>query len=190
MRRLIERSVILLVMVGALAVARQARAEMAPGEHKRGGLGFHNTEAPVGVRWWLSGEKVGIDLGLGFESTPSDIFDDENLMSWGLDVGVPFVLHSWERMHVLFRPGLLYQSQEVESTAPPEAFDTENLTTLNLAAEIEAEVFLADNVSVSASHGLRWRSINPPGSGDNLTSFGTIGRNFTNVGFHVYFMGQ
>src|SRR6185436_18857440 len=38
--------------------------------HKSGGIGFHEISAPLGVRWWLANQKVGIDLGFGFGSSP------------------------------------------------------------------------------------------------------------------------
>ena len=53
---------------------------------------------------------------------------------------------------------------------------------------ITYEVFLVDNFSVSASHGIGFVSFEPVG-GDSETSFTTIGRNFTTVGFHMYFLG-
>lgn len=164
-------------------------AEMASGEHPNGGLGFHNVEAPIGVRWWLAGQKVGLDLGLGLRSTQAPNYPNENLTGWTVEVGVPFVIHSWSRAHVLLRPGLLYDSQQFESTSPPVAFDTNDGTTFVVTGEIEGEVFLVDNVSVSASHGIGFSSFNPPGAGDNITSFSTFGNNFTNIGFHLYFFG-
>jgi len=172
-----------------VSLPQAARAEMAPGEHRNGSLGFHNDAAPVGVRWWFSGQKVGLDLGVGFGSSPAPSFPDEKLTNWGIDVGIPFVLHSWDRVHFMVRPGLLYQSQQFESTAPPLAFDTEDGTTLFISGELEAEVFLADNFSVSASHGFGYSSFDPPGPGDSVSSFSTFGNNFTNVGFHVYLFG-
>lgn len=189
MRRLIECCVVLMVLACGLTVSRQARAEMTLGEHKNGGLGFHNVEAPVGVRWWLPGQKIGIDVGLGFGATPASAYPDESLTFWALDAGVPFVIHSWERVHVLLRPGVLYQSRQEAITTPPTAFDTDNATIFDASLEIEAEAFLMNNCSVSASHGLRYRSDNAVGSGDSRTSWGTIGNNFTTIGFHVYFFG-
>ena len=49
--------------------------------------------------------------------------------------------------------------------------------------------FLVDNFRVSAAHGIGYRSFNPAGPGDSQTSFGSLGNNFTNIGFHVYFFG-
>lgn len=164
-------------------------AEMAPAEHRNGGLGFHNIDAPIGLRWWFSGQKVGLDLGLGLRSTPAPSYSDESLTGWTVEVGVPLVIHSWSRAHVLFRPGLLYDSQQFQSTSPPTDFDTENGTTFIVTGEIEGEVYLVDNFSVSASHGIGFSSFDPPGGGDSITSFSTFGNNFTNIGFHLYFLG-
>ena len=59
----------------------------------------------------MSGQKLGIDLGVRFGSDPSLIVPDEKVSHFAFDVGVPIVMHSWEGAHVLFRPGLLYTSQ-------------------------------------------------------------------------------
>jgi hypothetical protein len=173
------------------ALSPQARAEdnmnMPAGEHNKGGIGFHNVTAPLGVRWWLSSEKFALDLGIGFHSEKAlPDYPDENVTGWALDVGVPIVMKSWSRVHVLLRPGILYESQQEVATAPPTAFDTENEKTFNVSGEIEVEAFLLDNFSVSASTGIAYQSIDPPGPGEKITSFSTIGNEFTNVGFHVY----
>ena len=180
-------SAALLMTVGLFAGSARAADEMPSGEHARGALGFHNSSAPIGGRWWMSGEKVGIDAGIGFGSTPASGFPKEKVTNFTLDVGVPFVLKSWSRAHLILRPGLTYGSQQV--VTPALTFKTDNATSLSVSGEFEAEVFLVDNVSVSASHGIRFDSLNPPGAGDNITSFSTFGNNFTEVGFHIYFLG-
>lgn len=186
MKRTLVAVAVLMMGLSSLAVA-----ENMPGSpnHKHIGLGFHHDSAPIGLRWWLSGQKVGIDLGVGFSSAPAASDPDESVSGLALDLGVPFVMHSWPRAHLMFRPGLLYESQEVGFGSGP-TFDTVTQTTMALLAEIEAEIFLVDAVSVSASHGLALTSFDPdtPGS-DSQTSFGTFGNNFTNIGFHVYFLG-
>jgi len=154
--------------------------------HKSGGIGFHQTAAPIGVRWWLSGQKVGIDLGVGFRSDPSLPYPGKHLKSFAIGGGIPIRLQSWSRMHVLFRPGVLYQSDQVEATVPPTAFDTESEKTLQISGEIEAEAFLLENFSVSASTGIAYESFDPGFGLDKEKSFRTVGGNFTNVGFHVY----
>ena len=157
-------------------------------EHANGSIGFHSISAPLGARWWFTGQKVGVDLGLGFASNPAPSYD-ERLSDWTLEVGVPIVVKNWDRVHLLFRPGLLYTSEEQQMTSPPDPFATDERTTFTVAAEIETEIFIVRNVSVSASQGIGFSSVSPAGGGDSDTSWGTLGNNFTNIGFHVYFFG-
>lgn len=187
MKRLMTAAATMMAILFFSAPA--ARADMALGEHHNGSLGFHNVDAPIGMRWWFAGQKVGLDLGLGLRSEPAPSYSDESLTGYAFEVGVPLVMRSWERAHLLFRPGILYDSQQYESTSPPDAFDTVSGTRFALTAEIEAEVFLVENVSVSASHGIGFTSYDPPGGGSSITSISTFGNNFTNIGFHVYFFG-
>ena len=187
-----KRILLVVSLCALISTVHSAPAAAEEAHHARGGLGFHDLSAPIGMRWWMSGEKIGLDLGLGFNSEPSGIDADEKVMGYAFDVGVPLVMHSWDNAHVLFRPGLLYESQEVGFDADPGPgfeFDTENQTTMSVLAELEAEIFLRDNFSVSASHGIAFRSYDPGFGADSETSFGTFGNNFTNVGFHVYFFG-
>lgn len=179
------------VAVLMVAFAGFALADDMPGSptHHDGGLGFHNSAAPVGIRWWFSGQKIGLDLGLGYSHSPAGSDPDESVTGFAIDLGVPFIAHSWDRAHLILRPGILYQSQEIGSGAGP-AFTTITPTILSILGEIEAEVFLVDNVSVSASHGIAYSSFDPDVPGvDSQSTFGTFGNNFTNVGFHVYFLG-
>ncbi len=191
MRRLI------LAVVCSLSLFAAVSSAQAEARHASGGLGFHDIAAPLGFRWWLAEQKVGLDLGIGFGSEPSG-FPDEKVSNYALDIGVPLVMHSWEGAHVMFRPGILYTSQQEGFDSDPGAgftFDTDNTTSMSIRAEIEGEIFLRDNVSVSASHGIQFvtdqqANTSPTGPGpDSQTSFGTIGRQFTQVGFHLYFFG-
>ena len=170
-----------------LPVTARAQGGDVPAHHDLG-VGFHAVTAPLGVRWWFPGQKVGVDLGLGFESTPAPSYD-ENLSGWAIEVGVPIVVKNWDKVHVLFRPGFVYESQEVQMTSPPDPFATDDETSFSLLAEIEAEVFLVNNFSVSASHGIGYFNESPAGGGDSESSVGTLGNNFTHIGFHIYFLG-
>jgi hypothetical protein len=181
----------LLTILPALALAD----DMPPAEHKSIGLGFHDVDAPVGVRWWLAGQKVGIDLGVGFssESATLDGYPNDNTSSLAFSAGVPIVVKSWERVHVLFRPGFFYHKEEVVvsdgfATPTPEPFATQDIKTIRISGELEAEVFLMSNLSVSASHGIAYESVDFGGP-DKQTSFGTLGNNFTDIGFHMYLFG-
>lgn len=187
-------AVILFALLTTLPAPARAQ-DMPPATHPNIGLGFHNFDAPVGVRWWLAGQKVAVDLGVGFssESATLDGYPDDNTSSWAIDVGVPIVVKSWPRVHVLFRPGFFYQKDEFVISdgfdVPPEPFDTEEVKTMRISGEIEAEVFLMENMSVSASHGLAYESVDFESLSDKITGFGTLGNNFTEIGFHVYLFG-
>src|SRR5262245_20622864 len=154
-------------------------------DHMKGGLGFHNIEAPLGVRWWLGSGKFGIDAGLGFGST-EDVATDEGLTHWALDIGVPISIKRWDRVDFLFRPGILYTSQEEITGVAP--ITTDDTTALAVQAELEAEVFLADNVSFSAAQGLAIINTDFAGGG-SASDWSTTGNNFTNIGFHIYLFG-
>jgi hypothetical protein len=174
-----------LVTLTGVASAQGATEEVAV-HHEQGALGFHSIQAPLGGRWWLN-HKFAIDLGLGFGST-EDAGDNTSLSNWALDFGVPIRMRSYDRLHVIFRPGILYQSQEVVTDpGPPILKDDATQMALNL--EIEAEVFLTDHFSVSASQGLAFITNSPP-VGDSTNDWGTTGANFTTLGFHVYMFGS
>ncbi len=151
-----------------------------------GGLGFHNIEAPLGIRWWLSGQKIAIDAGIGFGSE-ENVAVDENLSHWALDFGVPMCVKSWDKVHFMVCPGIVYTSEEdVIDPGPPVV--TDNSTAFSIGAELEAEVFLVDNFSVSASQGFAFVNTDPA-VGQSTTDWGTTGSNFTHIGFHVYLFG-
>jgi hypothetical protein len=181
-------AVALTATVAVASVPAMAQDSDGIARHNSIGLGFHNVEAPIGIRWWFPGQKVGLDLGLGILT---DEEFDEAVTDFAFDVGIPFVAQSWDRAHILVRPGLLYESDEFaddpDLSGPlPPVTGADNRFTLSL--ELEAEVFLANNVSFSASHGIGFVNIDPE-AGDSETRFGSLGRNFTEIGFHVYLWG-
>lgn len=186
---------ILAVTLFALLTIPPALAQaddMPPAEHKSIGLGFHDSDAPIGVRWWTAGQKIGIDLGLGYdrESAAPEGFPDEHLSRFTLNAGIPIVLKSWSKVHFMFRPGVSYSTHQLPDTLATLAnFSTLNEKTLQITGELEAEVFLADNFSVSASHGIGYESFDPAYSDKKENAFFTLGNNFTNIGFHVYLFG-
>lgn len=183
-RLVLAASTVITLCLGGTALAQDGAT------HKHVGPGFHSVEAPIGIRWWMGSQKFALDLGLGFGSQPAGIDPDETEKNWALEAGVPIVCHSWDRAHALIRPGILYQSQQIgfdaDGTTPGVQFDTENATALDVMLEGEAEVFLVDNVSVSAAHGFALRRVDPGFGADTETSWGTSGNNFTTIGFHIY----
>lgn len=177
-----KRWIVFLALALTLVATGVATAQPT---HSNIGLGFHNVQAPLGVRWWFTGQKVALDAGIGFGSH-EDPATDEDLSDFAFDIGVPIRLKSWDRVHFMVRPGILYTSQE--EFAPPPAGNTDNTTALSVIGELEAEVFLAENVSFSAAHGLAITNTDFAGGGSS-TTMGTLGSNFTNIGFHVYLFG-
>lgn len=153
--------------------------------HNSIGLGFHSSSAPIGLRYWMSGQKMAIDAGIGFSSRDAG---EESLKDFTIEAGLPIVVRSWDRVHFMFRPGIGFTSEDVLVVENGET-DTDSATTLRILAELEGEVFLVENVSLSASHGLAIENVSPPGDGDSSTNFGLFGNNFTEVGFHVYLFG-
>jgi hypothetical protein len=177
MKRLIGLVFLALVLDAGIALA-------AGPEHYQGSLGFHHEQAPLGGRWWLS-DKVGIDAGFGIGS--QDIGASKNLSHWAFDIGVPILLQSWDRVHFILRPGVMFQSQDiVTDPGPPIVTGSDKTTTFG--AELEAEVFLADNVSVSGSQGFEVINLSPA-IGNSTTDWSTTGANFTSLGLHVYLFG-
>jgi len=189
-------------MLASIALMASVSTSVRAADQASGGLGFRSNEihtpnaaelridAPIGVRWWLGAQRVGLDLGFGF-STHKNEAADKNANDWSIDAGIPLSLKSWEHVRVIARPGINYTSQDdYVPGAVLGTFEkiTDKFTTVT--GEIEAEVFLAENVSVSASHGLGIVYYDPGESGEeSTTDFTTFGRNFTSVGFHVYMWG-
>ncbi len=172
----------------ALALVTQvgvASAQRATGQYM-GSLGFHDVDAPLGGRWWLT-DKVAIDAGLGFGSHENTAVD-KNMSNWALDLGVPIMLKSFDRLHFLVRPGVMFTSQEVVVDPGPPV-RTDNDTQMRVGAELEAEVFVTENCSVSAAQGFAIVNENPA-VGPSSSGWGTTGANFTSLGFHVYLFGR
>ena len=199
MRSLIAALAVTMLMFAGLAFADESMSGDAPMHHS-GGLGFHSSAAPLGIRWWFMNQKAALDLGFGFTSEQVDTTGftigsttagDTRNNDWTVDVGLPWLLKSWDKVHFMFRPGFTWESiNEVVRQAGPTPAQKETTTLMTGSVALEAEVFLANNVSISATHGIALININPPGSGKSTTDFASLGGNFTQVGFHVYLWGQ
>ena len=176
-RILFATSALALLLVGLPAHA----AEM------KGGLGFHNPDFPIGIRHWMS-DQYAIDLGLGFNSSndkleSAGLSTEDKRNSFGFDVGVPIVLKKWDRVRLEGRPGFEYASSKHE---PPAAASV-TLTSWQVSGELEVEIMLMDNVSISASHGIAYfNQHDDQDPKETLTEFLTTGNDFTTLGFHVY----
>ncbi len=181
---------VLAVLATAITFS-SAAAETMSGDSQmnRGGLGFHTGDAPIGIRWWLS-DRAGLDLAVGFQSIKNPGFEDETvtLNTFATEVGVPLAVKKWERATFIFRPGFEYlstdQNDAIDALGNPIKY---KLNVWAVTGELEAEVFLVPNVSVSATHGVAYESAKPDLAGATKeTRFQTFGNNFTTIGFHVY----
>jgi len=156
-------------------------------------LGFHSGEEPIGFRWWAK-PRVGVDAGFGFRANQTSLVNggEQYLLSFSGEAGIPIVLKRWSRVNFIVRPGLAVQSADAEFE-DPETFETtvEKTLTITARAELETEVFLADNVSASASHGFEVSAFkfDVPGQTFQKTLSTTSGDLFT-VGLHVYLWGH
>jgi hypothetical protein len=87
----------------------------------------------------------------------------------------------------MFRPGVLIESEQV-GTFVGDSVEKDRGSRVTISAAIEAEAFLADNISISAAHGVA--NVNDKRIGlERPASFGTFGEDFTTLGFHVYLWG-
>lgn len=167
MKTSILLSLTLVAMLATGASAADRTGEFA--------MGFNNSDAPVGARYFFS-EKVGIDAGLGFQS---DDLGEESATSLWLEVGIPYVLFDYENSFFFVRPALTYASLDDRVFGSGTIDDTWSVVTgsLNLGAEVR----LAERFGLTFQHGLGFTNVSPP-EGDSLTNFGTLGENVTEAG--------
>ncbi len=146
-------------------------------------LGYFDSDAPVGIRYWVN-DKVGIDLGLGFESID---LGDENGTSFWLEAGVPYVVYPTDRANFFVRPGVIFSS--LDNRVYGSGASDEKWTVIELMLTPGAEVFFGDHFSLQAAHGLKVRITSPPDeiSDESSTDFGSLAGSITWLGFHFYF---
>ena len=170
------------VLALALAWTSVHADEMRP---SRIGVGFHGTRAPLGVRYWYAPDAA-VDVNLGFVSQVGGT--GLRLNDYIAQVGFPFALHRWDRVAAELRPGFEYALEDQERVTPDGAFVVTDHV-LQAAIELEAEVFVVRQLSVSGGVGVAMAHRDFGGSDEALTSWAFTGRNFTDIGFHLYFGG-
>jgi len=178
-----RKALFFLVALGLIAATSASAKDM----EKRLGLGFVTTDAPVGVRYWVS-PKIGIDLGFGLESTQELQSDDtkETTTGWQARVGIPIVIIPvGDRVNFMFDPSFTY--------ADP-GLDNSDLKYYTIQGALEFEFFVSNDFSVGASHGINVEITSgvPENTGTGTTSttdFNLFGNNVTQFGFHYYFPG-
>ncbi len=173
------KKLLLLTAVLVLAFAVTSTAKDLTG---RFGLGYYESDAPVGIRYWVN-EKIGIDAGIGFQSIDGFMdADGDNTSATNVwfSFGIPYVVYPTERANFMFRPGVLF------GIFDEDYFDPKTEITIQL--HLVAEVFFGDNFSLEAAHGLNILLQTPADDdADNLAHFGTVSGSITQLGFHFYF---
>ena len=183
LKRLTFATVAVLLALPALASAKDLAG--------RFGIGYFNSDAPVGLRYWFS-PKAGVDLGIGYELTD---LGSQNANNFWLEVGIPYVVLGDDRANFFIRPGIQYAMLDDRAYGLLGVDDTWNVLTFTIAPG--AEVFFGDHFSLEASHGfgVRYTMLpdaysapsSPTGGEDTLLDAATFGRGTTELGFHFYF---
>jgi hypothetical protein len=185
-------------------------AGSAQADGPMGGIGFRSLDGPsislansfvsfttspaIGIRHWFS-EQAGVDLAVGFSSlsaeggTPSTKADEGT--GFVFDAGIPWTVRKLDKVNFIFRPGVTFGTATAKdklATLPPNKLTS---TLLSVSGELEVEWMVTDKVSISAAHGIAYRSIElkdnaTPENKVKVTGFDTTGSNFTQLGFHVY----
>jgi hypothetical protein len=179
------KKLLLLTAVLVMAFAVTSSAKDLTG---RFGLGYYESQAPVGIRYWVN-EKVGIDGGLGFQSEDGFMeFDDQgqptgettSATRFWVSAGVPYVVFPTDRANFMFRPGVLFGVFDEDYYDPK--------TRVLIQLHLVAEVFFGDHFSLEAAHGVNIDMQTPADDdADSMMDFGTASGSITQLGFHFYF---
>ena len=179
-----------------LAVAAAAQAADAP-KTSMGGIGFRAPITPlsfalvepqaaptIGIRQWFN-TGIGFDLALGYYQAEIKPLP-EKFTGYTVDVGFPITLkRPSEKVNLILRPGFQWgQLEDVDETPPPITIDWD---LLGATLDLEVEWMVADKLSISASHGVGFFRLRDNGDPKTSRTYaGTLGSNFTELGFHVY----
>ncbi len=179
------RKMIVILALVSLLVATAAMA----GENGRKGdfaMGFNNTDAPVGIRYFTS-DKLAIDFGVGFQGTD---LGDETASSFWFDLGAPYILNDYGNAFFFLRPAVtlgILDNRDMGLIGNPvldadmNAVD-DTWTQFTAALYLGGEVEFNDHLGVTFQQGFGLVSMSPPGDGDSTTDFGTVGQNVTEAG--------
>jgi len=181
--------------------AEQTAAERVSG---RVGLGFHSTEAPLGVRYWLS-DLVAFDFGFGMwlderDNPVSSKADDTHVTcDFAFDLGAPIALTSYPNLILFARPGLqIVREYDIGERKNGDAKHDDDVK-LELSAQLGAEIFLGalgfPNVSFQGGVGVAFAWFWPEdeeGDSDPNFSMESIKSDLgivvnARLGFHIYF---
>ena len=164
-----------------LAMGMVASSAYAHDVAKRIGLGFNSSDTPLGVRYWFS-PKVGLDVGLGFFV---DDDGDESSTDFAVSAGLPInLIQAGDRVNLNFLPWVQYSSIDLGEDPSGESLTG---TVFDIIAGLEFEVFVTNDLSVSALQGVGFSMAG--GDFESETDIATLGNNLTEFGVHYYLPG-
>ena len=191
-----KQLVFTLAALSLLVLPASSRAQ----ETAMGGLGFHAGSSPfdglgfltnhdfavptLALRHWF-GERVGADIGVGYFSVSTEPSENKVtgvMFTAGLPISVKRVS---DKVNFILRPGILWGTQEEEVGPPPVV--TTKWTAFAVTGELEVEWMVTERLSLSGSHGFAYGQLRDDGTPETkITSVGTLGNNFTSLGFTCY----
>lgn len=142
------------------------------------GLGWYDQEAPIGGIIWFS-PKMGLTGGIGFSKFDDGDDNDANDLDTQINftVAVPIVLAGGDDVNFMFRPGILFKTNEP-------GLDSY----FAVRGDLAVELFLTSRASVLAGHGIEFVSQTPLGeNADSQTAIRSRAISATEVGFYYYF---
>jgi len=181
------------IMIAAAAVAHAADGP----KNAMGGIGFRapitalsfalvepQAPATIGIRQWFN-KAIAFDLAVGYYQAEIKPLP-EKFTGYTVDAGFPITLkRPSEKVNLILRPGFQWgQLEDVDETPPPITIDWD---LLGATLDLEVEWMVADKLSISASHGIGYFRLRDNGDPKTSRTYaGTLGSNFTELGFHVY----
>ncbi len=192
-KRILMTAAALLLAVPVISSAKDMKG--------RFGCGYNNGQAPIGARYWFS-NTLGADLGIGFESvrfpkgqnTAEKAAEKEGANSFWIEAGIPFVVYPTEKANLMIHlSGLLgFEDDNLYEYNLARSNDTitgHTFTRFSIRLTPTVEVWLTDNFSLQAGHGVEFQIVNPykETKVDASYRIGTFAEPFTNFGFHFYF---
>jgi hypothetical protein len=188
------------MLVGMATMTTAAHAQAVPPAATKtamGGVGFRAPITPlsfalvepqaaptIGIRYWFN-HAIGFDAAAGYYQAEIKPLP-EKFTGYTVDLGLPITIkRPSEHVNFIFRPGFQWgQLEDVDETPPPITIDWD---LLGASAELEVEWMVTDKLSISASHGAGYFRLRDNGDPKTTRTFaGTLGSNFTQLGFHVY----
>lgn len=178
----------LTLMLGFLAVVMMVSSTgMAKDVDGKIGMGYFNSDTPVGGRLWVS-DKLGIDLGVGFNVEDQG---SVNYTDFYVGAGLNYIVFNTDRANFMARLGGVIGQLD----ARPYEIDSESKwTKIKISIMPVAEVFFGDNFSLSAGHGFELEMMSYPDeaefdtlAGETRTNIRTLDGGITHLGFHFYF---